>query len=68
MPENRFTLTRIFKHKGRVLEPVRENTGQKKQVFWHILRIDSSLKTCMDHCTSAKNLKLTDAWFVNICW
>ena len=40
MPENEFSLTRIFWYKDRIYESllIRENTGKRKPVFWHILR------------------------------
>ena len=39
MPECRFSLTRIFPYKGRLVDSVliRESTGQKKHVFQRIL-------------------------------
>ena len=40
MPEYGFSLTRIFPYKERFVDSVLvpENTGQRKPVFWHILR------------------------------
>ena len=40
MLEGGFSLIRIFPYKGRLVyfDFVRENTGQRKLVFWHILR------------------------------
>ena len=40
MAEFGFSLTRIFPYKDRILDSVflREYTGQRKPVFWYILR------------------------------
>ena len=40
MPEHGFYLDRIFQYKNRIKDSVliRENTGHRKPVFWHILR------------------------------
>ena len=42
MPEYGFSLTRIFPYKGRIFDSAvtQENTGQRKTMFWHILRSD----------------------------
>ena len=41
--EYQYSLTHIFPYKNR--QKIRENTSQRKAVFWHILRSDSNLKT-----------------------
>ena len=40
LPEDRFSLTLIFPYKERLVcfDFLLENTGQRKLVFWHILR------------------------------
>ena len=40
MPEYGFSLTRIFRYKDRIVDFVLipESAGQRKPVFWHILR------------------------------
>ena len=40
MPEDRYSLTRVFPYKDRIVNFVliRENTSPRKSVFWHILR------------------------------
>ena len=40
MPEYGFSMTRILPYKDRIVGSVliQENTGQRKPVFWHILR------------------------------
>lgn len=40
MPEDRYSLTRVFPYKDRIVNFVliRENTSLRKPVFWHILR------------------------------
>lgn len=45
MPEYWFSRTRIFSNKDKIYDSVliRENTGQRKPVFWHILRSFSAL-------------------------
>ena len=42
MSEYGFSLARIFPYKGRIADSVliRENKGQRKPVFWYILRSD----------------------------
>ena len=40
MPKYKFSLAGIFPYKTRIYDSVliRENTGQKKTVYWHILQ------------------------------
>ena len=42
MPGYGFSQTRIFPYKDRIVDSVviRENTGQRKPRFWHMLRGD----------------------------
>ena len=45
MSEYRFSLTFIFRYKNKIEDSVlrRENTGQRKSVFWHILPSGDSI-------------------------
>ena len=46
MPEYGFSQARILPYNDRIVEAVlqRENTGQRKPVFWHILRSGSTFE------------------------
>ena len=48
MPEYGFSLIHIFPYKGKIIDLVliREYTGQRKPVFWHILHIDVTHGNC----------------------
>ena len=70
MPKHGFPLTRLFPYKDRIYDSVliRRNLGQRKPVFWYILRtgrtaenIEITEKTAQDvltrNCTSFKGYR-----------
>ena len=63
MPEYGFCLNRIFPYKDRIVNSVliKENTGQRKPVFWHI-----SLSVKFDSYVNLDST--TRLLFCNICF
>ena len=58
MPEYGFPLTRIFPYKDKIYDYVfiREDTGQRKPVFWNILHSESLTlrNTCEQHISNKR--------------
>ena len=62
MPEYRFSLTRIFPYKDKIYDYVliREDTGQRKPVFWNILCSENlTLRNTSEQFVSNKNIDVS---------
>ena len=62
MPEYGFSLTRIFLYKDRIYNYVliREDTGQRKPVFWNILCSENlTLRNTSEQLVSNENIDVS---------